>query len=752
MSNSEKNSNLTAGTMSSQGQQGRDVVDLLPLFKMVWQKKWGILSIVFTVMLLAALIVLNMTPSYRATATLLIEQKQSQVVSIEQIYGLDGSSSEYLQTQFELLKSRALAERVVKALNLTTHKDFDPRQQEPSFLDVKALLSKFSITDLLPGASPVDMEGDKVLSDAEILDTVVRQFMKKVTISPVKKSQLVKISVEMNDPVLAALAANKVGEHYIKSQFEATIQISSTATNWMTERVEELRGVLQQSEDNLQAFKDREGLIDVDGIITVSAQKLAVIGGRLIAAREELSEVRNQYQQVKSISTKDWQQLASISAVLKHPLVQTFKAEVARTKAKVDELSKRYGKLHPEMMAAASDLAASRSSLKSQVEQVVAGIARNYQIAKGNVASLESSVENNKTEIRSISRKEYQLRTFQREVSSNRALYETFMNRLKETGATVDLELSNARIVDPAVTPVEAAKPKKGLIVVVSGLLAGMFAVFLTLLLNALSNTFKSVAEIEAKLNLPVLGIVPKVKLKADQGTVQQLYHSSIDRIFTESLKSIRTGVILSSIERSQKIVLVTSSIPGEGKSTIAINLADAFSEMEKVLLIEADMRRPTIAKNFKLPAGTPGLANVLAGTATLEEAVLSLCGGIDAIVAGVVPPNPLEMLSSPKFKEIIELLSTKYDRIIIDSAPVHAVSDAFILSQVVDGVIYVVDSESTNKSQVVSGIGQLLQHNIPIKGIVLNQVDLKKAKKNGYAYSGYYEYYGNDDAKDNTA
>ncbi|GKT11816.1 MAG: polysaccharide biosynthesis transport protein [Thiomicrorhabdus sp.] len=753
MSNSEIANNMPNNTISppkqpsqlgQQNPQNRDVIDLLPLFKMVWQKKWSIISIVFAVMLLAVLIVLNIIPTYRATATLLIEQKQSQVVSIEQVYGLDGGSSEYLQTQFELLKSRALAERVVKALNLTTHKEFDPRQQDAPLIDIKSLLSDFSITDLLPGTTPSDMADDKALTEAEILDVVVRQFMKQVTISPLKKSQLVKISVEMHDPVLAALAANKMGEHYIKSQFEAAIEISNTATNWMTERVEELRNVLQQSEDKLQAFKDREQLIDVNGITTVSAKELAAISERLVEARGDLSKAKSQYQQVQSISSDEWQKLASIPAVLKHPLIQTFKAEEARAKAKVEELSKRYGRLHPDMMAAASDLTAARSSLKTQVEQIVAGIASDYQIAKTSVRSLKRSVSDNKAEIRSISRREYQLRAFQREVSSNRVLYETFMNRLKETSATVDLQVTNARVVDPAVTPVEAAKPKKGLIVVISGLLAGMFAVFLTLLLNALNNTFKSIEEIETKLNLPVLGIVPQIKLKAGENA-SQLYHESTDRMFTESLKTIRTGVILSGIDHSQKIILITSSLPKEGKSTVAINLADALGEMEKVLLIEADMRRPTVAKNLKLPAGTPGLANLIAGTVTVEEATLSLYGGIDTIIAGVVPPNPLELLSSPKFKALIQQLSEKYDRIIIDSAPVHAVSDAFILSQLADGIIYVVRSESTHKPQVVKGVGQLLQHNVPIKGIVLSQVDLEKAKKNSDAYGGYYEYYGSD-------
>ncbi|NLZ79366.1 MAG: polysaccharide biosynthesis tyrosine autokinase, partial [Gammaproteobacteria bacterium] len=330
-------------------------------------------------------------------------------------------------------------------------------------------------------------------------------------------------------------------------------------------------------------------------------------------------------------------------------------------------------------------------------------------------------------------------------VDSNRALYDTFVTRLKEASATSDLDSATVRIVDRANIPTAPIKPKKALIVALATFLAALIGVGLVLLLEALNNTFKSTEEIENTLNLPVLGLLPLVS-KADRSQVANLFNTDSNKSFSESIRTIRTGVVLSAMEEPHKILVVTSSVPGEGKSTVAANLAYALGQMENVLLIDADMRRPTLAKNFGFPVGTPGLANLIAGTAKLEECIKNV-DGVDMLSAGSVPPDPLELLSSPRFAEVIQYLREKYDRVIIDSPPTQAVSDALVLGTLANALIYVIRSDSTAKPLVVKGIGQLLQSNAPVTGIVLNQVDIKKAMKNGYNYGGYYDYYGYSDS-----
>jgi len=725
-------------------EEQNDEIDLLKLWNTVWHRKWSIITLVVVVTMVAILAVFAITPIYRAAATLLIEQKTAKVVSIEQVYGLDGAGSEYLQTQFELLKSRALAERVVRQLNLTTHPEFDPRQQPKPLIDIKGLLADLNLNKAVPLTLPEDLEDEAAATEAEIFDEVTKEFMERISIQPQGKSQLVKVQVDMADARMAAKAANALSTGFIESQLEATMEMSATATSWMNGRLGELRSKLKEAEDRLQAYREQENLVDIGGagsVTSISTAELNLTSERMIDARRQRAEAESQYRQVQAMRSGGWERLASVPAVLGNPLIQQFKADEARAKAKFEELSRRYGARHPAMDAARSDLQAASASLRSQVEQVVAGIERTYQLAVANEGSLRSSFNANKAQIQDISRKEFKLRELQREVDTNRALYDTFMTRLKETTATSDLDSANARVVDPAVLPTEPLKPKKALIVVIAALLAGFVGVGLTLLLEALNNTFKSTEQVESRLNIPVLGILPLVK-QSERSQLARMFNKGEDKSFAESIRTIRTGVVLSGIDEPHKVLVVTSSIPGEGKSTVSVNLAFALGQMERVLLIDADLRRPTLAKSFEFPVGTPGLANLIAGTAKLEDCIKQV-EGIDMLSAGTVPPNPLELLSSPRFAKAIELLKGKYDRIVIDSPPTQAVSDAVVLSTFANSLIYVVKSDSTHIPLVEKGVGQLLQNNAPVTGVVLNQVDIKKAKKYGYSYGGYYDYYG---------
>ncbi|PSL15779.1 capsular exopolysaccharide synthesis family protein [Marinobacterium halophilum] len=723
-------------------QQLDDEIDLLQLWRTIWRRKWSILTLMLVVMMLAALVVLSMTPIYRASSTLLIEQQAAKVVSIEEVYGLEGNSNEYLQTQFELLKSRGLAERVVRQLNLTTHPEFDPRQQPEPLIDLKGLFDSMDVSRWLPMTTPDDLVESEVMTEALIFDAVVKAFMERTSISPIMKTQLVRVQIEMADARLAAQAANALANAYIESQLEARLAMTQTATTWMNDRLSGLKGKLQESERRLQEFRESENLVDLEGVTTVAGGELSQTGDRLIDARRNRAEAESQYRQVASMRNGGWQRLASVPAVLSNQLVQQLKAEEGRARSKVQELSRRYGPKHPSMISAQSELSAATTNLRSQVDQVVASIEREYQLATANERSLQGSFNENKEQIQDIKRKEFKLRELQREVDGNRSLYDTFMTRLKETSATSDFESVNARIVDPAVVPDEPVKPKKSLVVAIAGLLALMAGIGMVLLLEFLNNTFKSTEDVETKLNLPVLGILPMLKGK-ERRDIATMFTRDEDKSFTESIRTIRTGVVLSGLDNPHKVLVVTSSIPGEGKSSVAANLAFAMGQMEKVLLIDADMRRPTVAKSFDFPVGTPGLANLVAGTARLEDCIKELDENLSVIPAGTVPPNPLELLSSQRFAKVLRVLEDRYDRIIIDSPPTQAVSDALVLSTHANALIYVIKSESTAIPLAKRGVGQLLQNNAPVTGVVLNQVDIKKAKKQGYSYGGYYDYYG---------
>ena len=719
--------------------EAEEGIDLLALGHTLYRHKLSILLLTLLVVMVTTLVVYRQTPIYQAETSLMIERKAGKVVSIEQIYNPEGSNNEYLQTQFELIKSRSLAERVVRELGLTEHPEFDPRQRPAPTFDWRGWLGALELSRWLPVTRPADLRPPEEPAEQRIFEGVVSTFLSRVSVAPKRNTQLVTIEVEMADPVLAAKAANALAQGYIDSQFEARLGMSQAAAGWMSDRLAELKTALETSEQRLQDYREEQNLVDVAGVASLSGQELSQIGTRMVEADRELASIENQYQQIETMKGAGWERQATVPAVLSDAMVQQFRAEVARARAKVEELSGRYGPKHPTMIAARTDLNSATANLRTQVEQKVASIERNYQLAKANVESLRSSFNANREEIQTISRKEFKLKELQREAETNRTLYETFMTRLKETTATADIDTPVARIVDRAMVPKSPARPQKGRIITIAALLALLAGIGLALLRERLDNRVRGPEDVEAKLGLPSLGILP-LKKKLERTAMARLYLDDADKRFSEAVRTIRTGVVLSGLDNPHKIIVVTSSVPGEGKTSLTTNLAFALGQLERVLLVEADMRRPTFTRIFGFTPGAPGLANLVAGTVPLGEVIQRL-DPIDILPCGTVPPNPLELLSSQRFAQLLDELGETYDRILIDSAPVEAVSDALVLASQASSVIYVIKSDTTPLPIIARGLRRLWQHKAPLAGVVINQVDVHKAARYG-SYGGYYRGY----------
>jgi len=715
-----------------------EVIDLAHYWHVVRRQLKKIIALAAVITILTVLVVLSLTPKYSATTTLLIESEEARILSIEEVYGMSGKSSEYLLTQFEILKSRALAQRVVKELKLVNVAEFNPYHVAHG--------KKFSIKELIMGAAEAPTQ-------EQILAKTVDTFWEKISISPVRKTQLVKISVESESPDMAAKASNAVATAYILSQLEAKVGLTKQAVDWLSERMGGLKTRLNDSENQLQAYRDKNKLVDVQGVNTLIAKELDRITEKLVDARSKKLEYQSTFQQLQAITEVNLASLSNLPVILRHPLVTKLGESESTAALKVAELSKRYGPKHPRMVAAQSDLQAVQSSLLKQMKRLANGIENDFLVAKTQEAALEKAFQKVKSSVQNINRTEFALNGYVREVRGNRALYDTFLKRIRETSETGSLQTANARIVDPAVMPDKPVKPKKSLIVALALIVSLMFGVALAFLLDALDATIKNAEEVDHKLGFALLGILPLLKGLKDKIDVTQQPNKAPIRAFMhgdnsgfkESVRTLRTGLTLASLEAPVQVMLFTSTVPGEGKTTTSANLAAAYGQMEKVLLIDADMRRPTVAKQLNLPAGSKGLSNAVAYPETLDESVHHIEDlGIDVMPSGPIPPNPLELLASKNFNEVLENLKGRYDRIIIDSAPTHIVSDAAYLSTLVDGVVYVVKADSTNDKLVKSGLKRLDESNARILGVVLNQLDLEKEAKYGgdYSYSyGAYDY-----------
>jgi len=709
-----------------------EVIDLRQYWRTLMRYKWGIVGFSFVVTLLTVLVLLSMKPVYRATATLLIENQNANVVSIEEVYGLESTNQEYFLTQFEILKSRSLAEKVILKMNLQDHPEF---REEEGF-DWKGLL-------------PFELPGkDEQPSESAVFNQFVDGFLERIAISPVRKTQLAKVSFEANDAQLAADVANALGQAYIESGLEAKLEVTVQASSWLNDRMGNIKAELNEAELALQSYKDKEGLVGKQGGTDIASKEIDLVADKLVEARKERLALEGVYQQIRTAGLGNSEGLQRISGVLRDTSVQNYKESLLEVDLKRSELAKRYGPKHPKMIAAEAEFNKAQRALDSQVVSVARGIESDYRAALASEKSLDNALSGTKGNLQDLSRKEFKLRELEQNVETKRAIYNTFLQRINETSATGDLNTANARIVDPAVVPVLPAKPKKSLIAALAMVVSGMFAVMCAFLLEALNNTIKTTEDIEQKLSSTMLGLLPLLKAKGKDKDIKS-YRAFVDGDnvgFTEAVRTIRTGIVLSSLDSPHKTISVTSTVPSEGKSSTSISLACALSQMEKTLLIDADMRRPSIGKVLGLDRAKPGLSALVAGTADLSDCIQRYEeGDVDVMLAGLIPPNPLELLSSKRFAQALKVLEDKYDRIVIDLPPCQAVSDALAIAPLVGAMVYVVKADSTSATQVKAGLKRLRDINAPLVGVILNQVDLDKSSRyyGSDYYAGYYDSYG---------
>jgi len=718
-------------------------IDLLKLFFTVLHYKWSILALAITVSVLAAMWAYSLVPIYRATSSLLIEVEETKVISIEEVYGLPGGNWEYYETQLHVIRSRALAEKVFDKLNLEKHPEFLPEDKPKSF--IASLEIKKWLKNLLPDDPGHEDRSAFHIDESMRKNILVDGLMGRLDIELLRDTQIVTISYDSEYRDLSASIPNALAEAYINSFLEADLEKTQKATSWITGRTTELRKQFEESERQLQAFIEKENLVDVESGNSLATRELDTLSSSLVEAKRKRSETEALYQQVKSIkSGSSLEQLETLPAVVNHHLIRITYATRAASQRKVSELSKRYGPKHPKMMAAVAELKTAETDLRKQIENIAQSVAKEYEVSRAEVSHLTQAMNRTKNQLKDTNKKSYKLAALQREVETNRQLYEVFLTRFKETAATVDLQPVNARIVDTAVVPLKPYKPNRNRIVLVALVLSLLLGVGLALLIEHLDNTFRDSGLLEEKLRLPVLGVLPKLKGLGSESSVMHLFKEDQKSGFSESVRTIRTGIMLSNIDSDRKVIVVTSSIPGEGKSLVSSNLAAAVAQMKKTLLIDADMRKPIVAASYELDKTAKGLSELVSMDAELSECIhktdIKL---LDILPAGVVPPNPLELLSSNHFKLVIEEFKKQYDYIIIDSPPVVAVSDARVLASVTDGVVFVVKADATKHQLAIRGVKKLLEFDTHIIGTVLNQVTPGKKSRYGDYDSNYYSYYG---------
>ncbi|MFN4238417.1 MAG: GumC family protein [Vogesella sp.] len=704
---------------------------LLEYWRIVNAKKWGILALGVAVAAVALVTTQAMRPTYRATAEVLIEANKAKVLSIDEVYGGVGSNREYFQTQAEIMKSREVALRAIKKLKLWEHPDYNPRLEKPPVHQ--------PLLDMLGMERKPQPQWNEDLLAAAVYQQIA--LGKDLNIQLVRLSQLVNVSFDSTDAKVAADFANAVGEAYIENDREARFKMTQQASDWLQNRTKALRESLEASERKLQDYRERMGVIRVDSTNQFGTAKLIEeVTQRLVEARMRRAEAENAYNQIKNSKI---QNLNSIPAVIRNPLLLDAQRQLADAERKHADVSQRYGPEHPRMVQSQAELSAAQENLKRQVTAITSSVTNDYEVARATERSLEATLGQARGGAQADNRKNFELAVLEREVASNRQLYDMFVTRAKETAASQDLQSSIGRVVDYAEVPELPEAPKKAQITLMAFVLALLLGAATALLRARLDNTLKLAGDVENKVKQPLLSTFPMLDKKQRQQAAtlsQQDPHTP----FAEAVRTAKTGVLLSDIDQERRVLVVTSSLAGEGKTTTSCNLALSLSQNKRTLLIDADMRRPSVAASLGLDPHAAGLSDLIAGTKQLADVLQQLPGSqVDLISAGTLPPNPLDLLLSRRFDELLATLKQQYDMIIIDSAPCEMVSDAVALAPKATGMIYVVRAGETAAPLVVKGTRRLQRAGGHLLGIVLNGVDLKQAERYG-DYGTYGQYYGN--------
>jgi len=707
-------------------------LDLVRYWRAIARNKWRILALVLLVGLIATLYAYSLPPIYRATATLMVEGSRTKGVTMDDLYvAYNGSTRDYYLTQFEIIKSREFAERLVRVMGLSKHPEFDPNKAPKPWYS--ALVPGFGTSTPDAPAAPA--------SAVETEDRVVNDVMARTSLQPVCNTQLVKVSYDSGDPELAARIPNTLATIYIVADLESRAEATRRSTQFLAKQSEDLRTKLVESERALQQYREREKIVEAKGVSLAGASRqLEDLSSSLVEARRKRADLEAAYEQVNAARQgKATESLDTLPVVLRHPLVQRAKDVEAEAERRFSDASKRYGPDHPRMVAAQSELRVAQENLKRQVNTAAQGLAKDYELARANELSIERALGRSKGDIQAYNRKEFELQSLERDVASNRQILEAFMQRSKEARAG-DLQSPIGRIVDEARPPKGPYGPNKRMIVGLWALAALLAGVSLALLIERLNNKVKSSHEAEAKLGVRAIGVLPITR--ADKGVpLERMFREGNQNAFAESIRTIRSSVLLSGLQAPRKVVLLTSSVPDEGKTTLASNLAFAFAQVKTTLLIEADMRRPKLGRVLGDDGKRPGLSEFVTGQADSGKCIFEIEGSnLHVMLAGHVPPNPLELISSPQFAVVMEKLKSQYEVIVIDSPPVQLVSDAVMLAQLATSVLFVVRADATPYPIARHALSRLQRVDAPVLGVVLNQIDLEKAD----SYYGEYSGYGN--------
>jgi len=690
--------------------------------------QWLILSFMLAVVSITAIGTFRMQPVYVATSRIEIDRENSNILPFQNTDDYMADLENYIETQSKILTSETLALQTIRSGILSGQTDFS---SDPSSSDA---LATGSLANLKP---PPELGA----------------FLGSLSVRRVPNSRLMDVSFESTNPLQAAQIVNAHIKNYVEQNFQSRYEATTRASTWLTDQLNELKIRVEKAEDARITYERQNQIWALDDKQNVTTQRLADLNKQWTDVQAERMRKQSLFEFAKAGDVD------SVPQIRDNPAVQDLLRKRAEIYSQFTDASNQYGPNFPKVQRLQSQLKELDAAAEKEKRAVVVRLESEYAEAHQRELLLSKALDQQKAEVNQMSERMVQYSILKREADANKALYDGLLTKLKEAGISAGLRSSNIRVVDPAMVPTYPTRPAKTRNIALSFLVGLVGGIGLALLREYMDNTVKSPDDIEALVRLPSLAVVPafsepngdRTRSKLLKGASTNGHDKRIELVaqhlpksqMSEAFRALRTSLLLSQADHPPQVILVTSALPREGKTTAAANLAVTLAQLgDRTLLIDADLRKPGIGRLLSLGSGKyAGLSSFLAGVSSLDLVTIQhpAIPNLSAIPTGPLPPNPADLLSSHKLDEAIAELRTKFKFIVIDSPPIMAATDAVILSVKADGVLLVVRSGETPKEAFTRTRDLLLSVKCHLLGVVLNAVD-STAPDYYYSYR-YYPY-----------
>ncbi len=693
-----------------------DIGDIKFLYLVLKKNLKNLVILSIIVSLLVLIISLNQEKKFRSKATIVIEPDENKIVNIEEVYSIE-SKSNRINNQMAILKSDEVQEYIVKdKKNSTKFKNLYAETKQNVF--------------------------QRIFSKKKDIDSI---FLKKILtdnfiVKNIPRSDVLELSFISSNPKISQLALISIIDSYQRYEIDSKIKITTYANQKISERLKELVAQMDVAQKKLSNYKKENNLVDTGNVKELKIKEIQSISSRIVEAKKNYQEQQNDLLSIK-VADGDIDALLAIEDLRSREEISNIRSSLLANESNIQSLSLVYTEKHPKIIQA-NDL---NDNLKVQLKEI---LDKNIQQKAFELSNLnnfiqlsEDDLQKATDELRVIEEKEAGMLKFSREVDSSKKLYESFLQRVKETNEAQNLQVSRLKVIETPNLPVKPFSPKTTKNVIISFLIS-FFCLFGLLYYREMNSSVIKSPEAIDSLNIPQIGILPRVEKLKRGFHILQMFVEDGASSFAEAIRSSR-ATIESKFEKN-KSYLVTSSNPSEGKTTYAFNLALSLEKTKKVLFIEADIRRPSVLNGFyQFDKEILGLGEIISGSTLLKDAIFKVPGTeLDIITSGEKRFDLSDIVNKEQIKKFLDLLKMEYDYVIVDSPPVQPVSDTLILTQAADYNLFVIRSEETRTVSFMSSIKKIQNVGAKINGIVINDLDTSKDSYYSYYYSYSPEYY----------